>query len=561
MLKESFKKNWAAPFLLEVIWHLFHPKEQREVWKDYRNTVERFKFFREAHFTEEPGKRVLVASLTSFLYQVKLEGMLALGLKMHGWQPIVLTSKVYTWPRRYFKAFGINDFVYWEELSLSFEDRNKVNRDAEKILMRDHTFKSVKQLRYEGSWVGPQILSSIARENHLGTPDVGNSKVKSQLTSAIPKVLASVFQSQSLLAKTKPKMILINEVNGNVMGPLTDLAVEKGINVIQFVQPSRDDAIIFKRITPESRRVHPNSLSLQGREFMDRMQWDEKMEEELQKEFQDRYVGRWFLQSRNQPGVKRKTKEEIFEVLKFDSAKKVAIVFSHILWDANLFYGDDLFEDYGEWFVETIRAAIRNDQVNWGIKLHPSNLWKRARDKIEGNLAEVSLIEEKIGRLPDHVRLIFPNSDINTISLFQSIDYGITVRGTIGLELPCFGVPTFTAGTGRYSGLGFTLDSKTREEYLERMAHIHQYGRMSEAAMLKAKRHAYGIFKFRPWTMKSFASSFHYRKSGSHMLDHNLTLVVNTLEECKNNGDLSRWARWAENLDLVDYLEGVDVGN
>ena len=36
------------------------------------------------------------------------------------------------------------------------------------------------------------------------------------------------------------------------------------------------------------------------------------------------------------------------------------------------------------------------------------------------------------------------------IHLFKVIDYGITVRGTIGIELPCFGIPVITAGTGRY---------------------------------------------------------------------------------------------------------------
>jgi hypothetical protein len=50
------------------------------------------------------------------------------------------------------------------------------------------------------------------------------------------------------------------------------------------------------------------------------------------------------------------------------------VVFSQVLWDANLFYGEDLFEDAGEWFVETVRVACANSAMNWLIKLHPANV-------------------------------------------------------------------------------------------------------------------------------------------------------------------------------------------
>ena len=64
----------------------------------------------------------------------------------------------------------------------------------------------------------------------------------------------------------------------------------------------------------------------------------------------------------------------------------------------------------------------------------------------------MALIRERVGKLPPHVRVLAPDTKVSTLSLFRSIDAGITVRGSIGYELPCFGVPVVTAGTGRYSG-------------------------------------------------------------------------------------------------------------
>ena len=45
---------------------------------------------------------------------------------------------------------------------------------------------------------------------------------------------------------------------------------------------------------------------------------------------------------------------------------------------------------------------------------------------------------------------------------FQNIDFALTVRGTVGCELACYGVPVITAGTGRYSHQGFTVDPSKR---------------------------------------------------------------------------------------------------
>ena len=34
-------------------------------------------------------------------------------------------------------------------------------------------------------------------------------------------------------------------------------------------------------------------------------------------------------------------------------------------WDANLFYGEDLFNDAGDWFINTIDAATKNKNINY----------------------------------------------------------------------------------------------------------------------------------------------------------------------------------------------------
>ena len=39
---------------------------------------------------------------------------------------------------------------------------------------------------------------------------------------------------------------------------------------------------------------------------------------------------------------------------KFNKNKPLVVIFSHVMWDANLFYGEDIFKDTGDWFAQTI---------------------------------------------------------------------------------------------------------------------------------------------------------------------------------------------------------------
>lgn len=547
-----------TPFLIPLVDPvrlIIHPREQTAVWKDFYAMRRSTAFLRNHRSLATRKKTVLIVLASDMAYEAKILAMLAFGLRMKGFRVVVFMSRICMWTRRYFKLFGIHEFSYWEDIKLTGEEEDTVDKETRALLSQKIAFQSVKQWKYRNAWIGPQILSSISRKMMQGAPDMADPAAQRHLAALLPETLKMVHTAEHLLRRLQPEIMLLNEANYALMGALVDTAIANNISVIQAIQPSRDDALIFKRLTPETRRIHPASVSPESMEELKKLVWTDEREASLAAEFQNRYGGKWFLQSRNQPGVKKKTKEEIIRQLYLDPSKKIAVIFSPVLWDANLFYGEDLFEDFGDWFAQTVQAACRNPHVNWIVKLHPANLWKRAREKVTQELAEVTLIREKIGPLPPHVKLLFPNTDISTWSLFELTDYGVTVRGTVGMELPCLGKPVFTAGTGRYSGLGFTIDSKTREEFLEKIAHIQKYPTLTDEQTLTAKKHAYAAFRFRPWPMKSFQALFAYKKSGVHPLDHNLVCRADSLQKIQKNGDLEKWAAWAADRSKgVDYL-------
>jgi hypothetical protein len=191
--------------------------------------------------------------------------------------------------------------------------------------------------------------------------------------------------------------------------------------------------------------------------------------------------------------------------------------------------------------------------VNWVVKLHPANMYKA--EGVEPN--DEIAIREAVGELPPHVKLLRPETEINTFSLFSVADFGITIRGTIGMELPVYGIPVLTAGTGRYSGMGFTNDSVSAAEYLGKLARIQEIPRLSEEETLLAKRHAYGLFRLRPFRFSSYRAHFEHDRP-RYPLRENLELTLRTASDVESAPDLRAFAEWAVDRSQLDYL--ADLG-
>ena len=513
------------------------------------------KFLR--NITINPCKRTLNLFVLDddSIYTIKLMAFMCQGLRLEGWKiQAVMRNRSKFLGKIYLRTFGINHFIYLEDYRLTFNERQYCQHRVQAFMAESLNFQNVKSWVFEECWIGPQLIATLSRSQIEGRIDFTQNQVQQRLKELLTDTLEYVLQAHKLCKLYPANLAMTIEANYALYGSLVDATIAYGCNVIQCTQPWRDDALIFRRLTQATRRNHPSSVSEKTLNRLVKQPWTKQQQQILERMFEDRYNGRWFLQKRNQPNTRSYTKTELVTHFELDASKPIVTVFSQVLWDANLFYGDDLFEDAGEWFVETIRAACTNTKMNWLIKVHPANIWKRNYENVTQEYAENVLIKKYIGVLPPHVKLIAATDNVSTFSLFQLIDYGVTVRGTSGMELACFGKTCVTAGTGRYSGLGFTLDSDNREQYLKRLAELHLQTPMREMAIKRAKWHAYAAFMLRPWSMLSAKANFLYSDRGSTPLDHNLFLKVNSIEELTKNGDINGFSQWAKG-DEVDYLD------
>ena len=127
------------------------------------------------------------------------------------------------------------------------------------------------------------------------------------------------------------------------------------------------------------------------------------------------------------------------------------------------------------------------------------------------------------------------------------------MRGTVGIEMACHGVPVFTAGTGRYSHLGFTIDSKSKEEYLNRFAQMESQPSASPQQTQLARRFAHALFNLRPWPMRSFEYVHTHDQQLDHPLMPDLVARLDTAEAFRSADDMQRFLRWVQTR-YIDYL-------
>jgi hypothetical protein len=244
--------------------------------------------------------------------------------------------------------------------------------------------------------------------------------------------------------------------------------------------------------------------------------------------------------------------DEARALLKVSEGRKVAVIYSHILYDTLFFNGEDLFDNYADWLVQSVKAACANPNLLWYIKVHPSNLWRGELEYYHGGkYEEVRIIDKYIGELPAHVRFAFPDTPISPYTWMQVADFGITVRGTSGIELGALGKTVITAGSGRYEDIGFTLNSQTVDQYLNVLSNLPSVLQPTDRQKWLARRFAYATFCMKPFTLDFLIPVTRKGKKNIFSSD-DLVYLGNFDKEIPDS--MRKFVAWSKNQNEIDFL-------
>lgn len=368
------------------------------------------------------------------------------------------------------KTKNVYAMLGFEDFSFMLRPKSYFVVAAQLMFNERDRFDVLNRFKLE-EWINSEFkycISTYCRIVRIAPSDLFKlEKNKFKMSKFILDSIVCKYEANILANEIENKEILVTDRGYTPGGQYFSAFVDLNKTAVSWNAAHRNNAYILKRFNNKNIDQHPSSVSnfieIKDKFFINnKNNWID-----LKAELQSLYDKKnWYPEVGTQAFIDSSKRVEIKTAL-----PKVCI-FPHIFYDGTFFWGNDLFEDYKEWFLETIIVAKDNPNIHWIIKLHPAHIVKNERDG-HNVVGEKSIINDIFGiNLPINFTVLEPTTPISTIDLIQTLSGIVTVRGTVGLEAAMFGKHVITAGTGRYSNLGFTVDFHSKERYLNYLKNL-----------------------------------------------------------------------------------------
>jgi hypothetical protein len=486
--------------------------------------------------------------------RIEIELCLIKALELAGWRSIPLLIEAEN------KGMGAYYSLLTQKAVHGWSDYIKTSAfrdEAETVIRGARSLDELMEFRLGAVRVGGHAVSTMRRRLCVGTLDLQNETVRNRLIDFFAASMASAAAGERLLRELGPSLVLTEDTAYTPRGEILDTCVRMGIPVIRWYTAHKASALMLKRYTPANRDDDINSLSDASWRLAREMEWSGNHGEKLKQELNIGYVRKdWYNEDGAQFNKRQLDVDSVRNRLGLDPQRKTAIIFPHVPWDASFGRGEDLFASYDEWLIKTVQAAYANEELQWVIRIHPGNAGKHRNSRQKAH--EEEMLRTRFGQLPKHFTLVPADSDISTLSLFPVMDYCLTVRGTVGLEAACRGIPVLTGGTGRYDRKGFTIDSATPWQYLDYIARLQDVSRLSLAQVELAERFTYYLLVLRPLPLSSIGVVYN-KKSTLENLSNPVEINLRNRKDWEEAPDLQAFVNWATKSDDEDFLLPPDL--
>ncbi|MFC7076771.1 capsular polysaccharide export protein, LipB/KpsS family [Haloarcula halophila] len=222
------------------------------------------------------------------------------------------------------------------------------------------------------------------------------------------------------------------------------------------------------------------------------------------------------------------------ESIETDADTELYSMYTHLPWDAAIAGRSHPFSDQYEWVTETIRAFREFPERELVVKVHPG-------EKLYGTNESMSeIIDSRFDTLPDNVRVLPADTDVNPYTLIRASDVVLVFRSTVGMEATYLGVPVITASNGHYAHRGFTYDPETTERYVEYLESGRESLTVTDEMQSLLCRYLYNFVFERPidfpfvtqeprqgeWHLRDLHSIDQLKPEGNDVLDELCTAII-----------------------------------
>lgn len=327
------------------------------------------------------------------------------------------------------------------------------------------------------------VFGDILYDSYLALYKVATiAKVNKGVLKTLWILIKNYYRTKTTLQSCRASAILVSDQIGMSSGVLLRTALKLGLRVyLRTAGNSKIALNIFNSLSEIYQYPYkPRSIDMELLTSIDLAKLDEEFQDLMAERIEslfDKDAARAYDKSKKE----YHSKDEFADEFGISPGRPFIFVMLHAFNDhPHSHFGEMLFKDYYDWFVQTLEFAGKKTNVNWIFKEHPTAALHPTRD--------ISL-KDHFRKCPDHITFLDRDSSFNSKSLLHICDAVITVAGTCGIEFAAAAaIPSLLVGPTFYSGFGFTLEPKTKAEYFEILGDIEHLNRLNESQQNTARR-------------------------------------------------------------------------
>jgi hypothetical protein len=214
-------------------------------------------------------------------------------------------------------------------------------------------------------------------------------------------------------------------------------------------------------------------------------------EKELEQLYRARRGGRtWETFARQWQSGQSLGAQKLQAELGLDPEKPLVLVCTNVVGDSLALDRQVFTEGMAHWLQATVQHLADRPELELVVRVHPGEL-------LGAGHPSVDIVQGALPQLPEHVRVIPPDSNLNTYDLIELAHVGLVYTTTVGMEMAMMGVPVIVAGQAHYRDKGFTYHPESMAEFLTALDELiaQPLGRrLAPDQVEMARRYAYRFF-------------------------------------------------------------------
>jgi hypothetical protein len=332
--------------------------------------------------------------------------------------------------------------------------------------------KDLVNLRWHGELVGDIVYDQYLAGCRKGSVDYRDLR----LAKYIYITLRAVERSRNLLNQAQPAAVLLSHRVGLGAAPIAVVCEQLDIPIYSYGGGEFGTLIVStKRKTYEYRATVEELAPLLD---LPSVKFD-RIFEAIQ---EDLFKGLYNADSKLAFANKLYTDRQEFAAAHgLDATKKNIFVMMHAFTDyPHSHFNGMLFDDFRDWFLQTLEFAAQHKDVNWIFKQHPAAHFYPVEDVDWQKLVS--------GFTSKHVIFMPQGADFDSRSICHVGDATVTCVGSAGFEFAALaGIPTITAGDNPYATSGFAIYPQSCSEYFATLNNLSTLPKLNGVALRRAK--------------------------------------------------------------------------